>query len=73
MIKLTTDCKDCIMNKTCKYHNNAKYAMEKLKDMKYGHGPNDDYSWDTMMEVEHVNITFSCQFFTSEAKVRGVR
>ena len=73
MIKLTTDCSECIMNKTCKYKNNAAYAMNKLKEMTYGTGPNDDYDWDTMMEVEHVNITFSCQHFISEARVRGVR
>ena len=47
--------------------------MNKLKEMTYGTGPNDDYDWDTMMEVEHVNITFSCQHFISEARVRGVR
>lgn len=63
MIKLSTNCSDCIMNKTCKYKNNAAHAMQKLKEMKYGEGPNDDYGWDIMMEHEAVDITFSCQYF----------
>ena len=73
MIKLETKCEDCIMNKTCTYKNNALYAMNKLKSMNYGTGSNDDYSWDIMMEVEHVTITFSCRHFISSAKVRGVQ
>ena len=32
MIKLSTDCAECIMNKTCKYKNNAAHAMKKLKE-----------------------------------------
>ena len=73
MIKLSTDCKDCIMSKTCKYKNNAAHAMKKLKGMRYGDGPNDDYDWGIMMEHYNVDITFSCPHFISEAKVRGVR
>lgn len=30
------------------------------KDMNYGTGPNDDYSWDDISKSRHVNITFSC-------------
>jgi hypothetical protein len=59
------------MNKTCKYKNNAAYAMKKLKEMTYGNGPNDDYNWDIMTQHEHVDIVFSCPHFISEAKVRG--
>lgn len=60
MIKLITDCDKCIHNKMCKYRRNAELAMKKLKSMTYGTGPNDDYDWGTMMEFEHVDITFSC-------------
>lgn len=70
MIKLTTDCKDCIMNKTCKYKNNALHAMNKLKATKYGTGPNDDYDWDTMMDVESVSITFSCPHYRFEERIK---
>lgn len=63
MIKLTTNCAECSHEKMCRYKNNAKYAMEKLKKMTYGRGPNDDYDWDIMMQHEHVNITFSCPDF----------
>lgn len=60
MIKLATDCKDCIHSKVCRNKDNAKSAMEKLKKMQFGKGPNDDYDWDTMMKVCNVNINFSC-------------
>ena len=73
MIKLETKCEDCIMNGTCKYKNNALYAMNKLKSMDYGIGPNDDYDWDIMMEHLAVDVTFSCRHFISSAKVRGVQ
>lgn len=73
MIRLATDCKDCIMNKTCKYKNNALHAMNRLRGMTYGDGPNDDYDWGIMMEHQAVDITFSCRHFISEAKVRGVK
>ena len=44
----------------CKHKDNAKHAMEKLKNTQYGKGPNDDYDWDIMMKNQHVNINFSC-------------
>ena len=34
--------------------------MNKLKDMNYGTGSNDDYSWDDISKSRHVDITFSC-------------
>ena len=67
MIKLVTDCKDCIHAKVCRNKDNAKYAMERLKKMQYGTGPNDDYDWDIMMEHEHVTISFSCPDFIKTA------
>ena len=75
MIKLETKCEDCIMNATCKYKDHALHNMNRLKDTTYGDGPNDndDLSWDTMMELQHVTITFSCRHFISSAKVRGVQ
>lgn len=66
MIKLKTNCNDCIHKKVCKNVNNARYNMTKLKDMQYGSGPNDDYNWDTMMEHHNVIIEFSCPDFEKQ-------
>lgn len=60
MLKLLTDCDKCMYKRVCKYYGHPKQAMEKLKNTTYGDGPNDDYGWDTMMEHEHVDISFSC-------------
>ena len=60
MIKLKTDCDTCLHKDICKYKDNAKVDMNKLKDMNYGIGPNDDYSWDDISNSRHVDITFSC-------------
>lgn len=73
MIKLATDCKNCIHEKVCKNKNNALHAAEKLKKTTYGEGPNDDYDWDYIMEAEHVDITFSCPDFTSGVGIRGFK
>lgn len=70
MIKLKTDCKDCMHEKVCKNKNNAKYDMEKLKKSQYGRGPNDDYDWGFMMDARHVDIEFSCPDFTSGIGIR---
>ena len=43
MIRLVTDCNTCIHKEVCKHKDNAKSDMEKLKNMIYGEGPNDDY------------------------------
>ena len=75
MIKLTTDCNKCVHKKMCRYTRNAELAMKKLKNMTYGTGPNDDYDWDTMMNVEHVDIIFSCPDYeqhTQKIKRMGV-
>ena len=66
MIKLITDCKKCMHAAVCKNKDNAAHAMEKLKNMTYGDGPNDDYDWNTMMEHYHVDISFSCPDFRPE-------
>ena len=63
MIKLTTDCSKCEYAKVCKYKGRAEADMNKLKKMRYGDGPNDDYGWGTMMESRNVDITFSCPDF----------
>ena len=60
MIKLTTDCSNCVHSKVCRNKNNAKNAMEKLKNQQYGDGPNDDYDWNIMMQHYNVKIEFSC-------------
>ena len=60
MIKLKTDCVNCMHEKICRYKHNPRNAMNKLKNMTYGNGPNDDYDWDTMMQSQHVIIEFSC-------------
>lgn len=67
MIKLETDCNDCIYSKMCKNKDNAKNDMEKLKRTNYGKGPNDDYGWDLMMRSRNVVITFSCPDFDDVA------
>lgn len=66
MIELRTDCLKCKHNKVCKYKGNAESDMKKLKEMRYGNGPNDDYDWDIMMKSRHVTITFSCPEFNQE-------
>lgn len=70
MIKLKTDCKDCIHEKVCKNKNNAKHAMQRLNSSIYGKGPNDDYDWEYMMNALHVDIEFSCPDFSSNPAVR---
>ena len=59
MIVLETDCDMCRHVEVCKYKNNAKNAMEKLKKLNYGNG----YSWDMNMNTDNVAIKFSCPKF----------
>ena len=63
IITLKTDCKDCVHAKICRNKDNAKHAMNKLMDTIYRDGPNDDYSWDIIMQHKNVNIEFSCPDF----------
>ena len=60
MIRLVTDCNTCIHKDICRYINNSKADMIKLKNMNYGEEPNNDYNWETISNSHHVNITFSC-------------
>lgn len=69
MITLKTDCKNCAHAMMCKWKDNAKFAMERLKNMQYGDGPNDDYDWDTIMRSKNVNIEFSCPDYTSSSPI----
>lgn len=70
MFKLNTDCNNCLHAKVCKHKNNAKHAMEKLKKMTYGAGPNEDYDWETMMNNFGVNIIFSCPDYVITNNIR---
>ena len=69
MITLKTNCEECALQKVCSYKGNAATAMRKLKNMTYGTGPNDDYSWDIMMEHKQVGICFSCPHFVKKYDV----
>lgn len=73
MIELRTDCDKCSHVKVCKNRNNAKNAMEKLKNMNYGSGPNDDYGWDFMSEHSNIKIGFSCLDYEERRPVIGIR
>ena len=66
MIGIKTDCAKCTHADVCKYKGNAESDMNKLKNMMYGKGPNDDYDWNIMSESRHVNIMFSCPMFTEK-------
>ena len=66
MIVLATDCNKCAHKTVCRYENNALNDMNKLKNMTYGKGPNDDYSWDIMSKNRNVQITFECPMFTEK-------
>ena len=66
MIKLKTECAKCTHVDVCKYKGNAESDMNKLKNMMYGKGPNDDYTWDIMIKSRKVDIIFSCPMFTEK-------
>lgn len=72
MFTLLTDCNKCVHKDICKYKDNAKSAMERLKGMRYGKGSNNDYDWDTVMQNQHVSISFSCPDFSRNAFTRGI-
>ena len=63
MIKLKTDCTKCIHAKVCKNKNNVKIFYERLCDLTYGSGPNDDYDWNIMSDHYRVNVDISCPDF----------
>lgn len=64
MIKLKTDCTDCIHSKVCQYKHNARLAMDKLKKEIFTSAiSNDAYTWEVKMAHDHVDIEFSCPDF----------
>lgn len=63
MIKLETDCDNCMHKKVCSFAYNAKNDMEKLKNTEYGKNPTEDYYWKDMVKYRNVDITFSCPDF----------
>lgn len=58
MIKLTTDCKECMHNKVCMYKDNVLNAMNIFKSGFY-----DGYRCDDLMKNKNVDVTFSCPDF----------
>ena len=61
MIKLKTDCTDCMHSKICRYKHNARSAMDKLKkEIFTSEISNDAYTWEDTMARNHVDIEFSC-------------
>ena len=64
MIRLRTDCTDCIHSKVCQYKHNARLAMDKLKKEVFTSAiSNDVYTWEEKMTHDHVDIEFSCPNF----------
>ena len=64
MIKLKTDCTDCIHSKVCQYKHNARLAMDKLKKEVFTSAiSNEAYTWEYKMAHDHVDIEFSCPDF----------
>lgn len=61
MIKLKTDCADCIHSKVCRWKHNARLAMDKLKKEIFTSGISDDgCTWEIKMAQDHVDVEFSC-------------
>ena len=69
MITLKTDCNKCTHADVCRYKDNSANDMNKLKNMTYGNGSNDDYNWDIMSESRHVKITFECPDYTETPSI----
>lgn len=60
MFELLTDCSHCIYGNFCRNVDNAKIAMDKIRNSMYGIGPNNDYTWNDMVAHLNVDIKFSC-------------
>ena len=54
MINLKTNCKNCVHEKVCKNHGKAELFNERICDLTYGSGTNDDYDWKTMSDCYRV-------------------
>lgn len=68
-VNLKTNCRDCIHEKVCKKRCYPKLFNERLGDLTYGSGPNDDYSWRTMSDYYRVQIDISCMDFEKRIPV----
>lgn len=62
-VNLKTNCKNCVHEKVCKNHGKAELFNERICDLTYGSGPNDDYDWKTMSDCYRVQIDISCMDF----------
>ena len=70
MIKLKTDCTDCIHSITCRYAHNARFAMDKLKKEVFTSDVSNDFcTWDDKMAHDHVDIEFSCPDFVRKHQI----
>lgn len=64
MIKLKTDCTDCVHSKVCQYKHNPRLAMDKLKKSTFESGASYDVcTWEIRMAKDHVDVEFSCPDF----------
>lgn len=67
MIKLKTDCSDCIHANVCHYKNNPKFAKDKLEKETFTSKISNDVStWEVETERYHVNIEVSCPDFVKK-------
>ena len=62
-VNLKTNCKNCVHEKVCKNHGRAEWFNERMCDLTYGAGPNDDCDWKTMSDHYRVQIDISCMDF----------
>ena len=70
MIKLKTDCTDCIHSKVCQYKHNARLALDKLKKEVFTSAiSNDVDTWEIKMAHDHVDIEFSCPDFAKKQEM----
>ena len=61
MIKLKTDCNECIHVNVCQYKHNAQFAMDKFKTITFKSPiSNEVCTWEEKMEYDHINVEFSC-------------
>ena len=68
MLKLKNECEQCNHCTVCKYKNNARFAMAKLKETKF---TKDDKSlnWEDAMISENVDIIFSCPNYETKGGI----
>ena len=67
MIKLKTDCNECIHVNVCQYKHNAKFAMDKFKETAFKSAiSNEVCTWEEKMECDRINVEFSCPDYNEE-------